>query len=121
MPSFDSTSLGDEEMTHSTAPDEEHMVLEIQDTVDDDPKEQESDLPAELPILPVRGLVVYPLTQVPITVGQPRSRRLVEDAVLTEPRTIGIVTSRNPEEDEPAPDEVYRVGTAVHLRHVYCL
>ncbi len=118
MPSFDSTSLGDEEITHSTAPEEEQMVLEIQDTIESDPDEQESDLPAELPILPVRGLVVYPLTQVPITVGQSRSRRLVEDAVLTEPRTIGIVTSKNPEEDEPGPDEIYRVGTAVHLRHV---
>ena len=93
-------------------------MVDIRELIESDENKIESKLPAELPILPVRGLVMYPMTQVPVTVGQPRSKRLVEDAVLTEPRMIGIVTSKVPEEDEPGADQVYRVGTAVHLRHV---
>jgi len=41
----------------------------------DDDSEYQSEIPDELPILPLRGLVVYPLTAVPIRVGQPRSVR----------------------------------------------
>ena len=118
MPLSNPKSLWDEEMMYSTAPEGESRVVEIQDAIAGDPEAEENELPRELAILPVRGMVIYPLTQIPVTVGQPRSTRLVEDAVLTEPRIIGIVTSENPEEDEPGPDQVFRVGTAVHLRHV---
>ena len=37
------------------------------------------DLPEELPILPLRGMVVYPQTAIPLTVGQERSIQLVDD------------------------------------------
>ena len=72
-------------------------------------------IPSHLPILPLRGLVVFPLTAVPIRVGQPRSIRLIDDAVLGK-RLIGLVASRDPELETPGPDDVYRIGTiaAVH-------
>ena len=41
-------------------------------------------IPTNLPILPLRGLVVYPQTAVPLTIGQPRSIRLVDDVVIGE-------------------------------------
>ncbi len=71
-------------------------------------------IPSELPILPLRGVVVYPMMWLPLTVGQERSIRLVDDALVESPgqRIIGLVTSRNPEIDEPAPDQIYQVGTA---------
>ncbi len=118
MPLVESRSFLDEETGLSTEPQEDQLVVEIQDEDNPDPDQEESELPSELPILPVRGMVMYPLTQIPVTVAQPRSTRLVDDALLTESRTIGIVTSMNPDEDEPGPDQIYRVGTAVHLRHV---
>jgi len=68
-------------------------------------------MPSELPILPLRGVVVYPMMWLPLTVGQPRSIRLVDDAVVKD-RIIGLVTSKNAEKDEPGPDEIYAVGTA---------
>jgi ATP-dependent Lon protease len=40
--------------------------------------------PDVLPILPLRGVVVYPQTAVPLTVGQPRSIRLVDDVVASD-------------------------------------
>ncbi len=68
-------------------------------------------MPSELPILPLRGVVVYPMMWLPLTVGQPRSIRLVDEAVV-EDRLIGLVTSKKADDDEPGPDDVYSVGTA---------
>ena len=73
--------------------------------------DEASRVPSELPILPLRGVVVYPMMWLPLTVGQPRSIRLVDDAVV-ENRMIGLVASKNVEKDEPGPDEIYSVGTA---------
>jgi ATP-dependent Lon protease len=70
-----------------------------------------TDIPSELAILPLRGVVVYPLTALPITVGRPRSVRLVDDAVLGQ-RLIGLVAAKDPEVEELGPDDVYTVGTA---------
>ena len=69
------------------------------------------DIPSELAILPLRGVVVYPLTALPLTVGRPRSIRLIDDAVLGR-RIIGLVAAKDPEQDDPGPDDVYQVGTA---------
>ena len=69
------------------------------------------DIPSELAILPLRGVVVYPLTALPLTVGRPRSIRLIDDAVLGK-RIIGLVAAKNPEQDDSGPDDVYQVGTA---------
>ena len=66
----------------------------------------------DLPILPLRGVVVYPMMWLPLTVGQPRSVRLIDEALAeAEPRIIGLFTSKNAEDDEPDPDEIFEVGT----------
>lgn len=72
-------------------------------------------IPRELPILPLRGLVVYPQTIVPLMVGQPRSVRLVDDVVSGD-RLVGLVASLEPDNELPGPEEIYREGTlaAVH-------
>ncbi|MBI4771088.1 MAG: LON peptidase substrate-binding domain-containing protein, partial [Chloroflexi bacterium] len=75
-------------------------------------------IPAALAILPLRGVVVYPLTAVPLTVGQPRSVRLVDDAASGQ-RIIGLVTSRNPELETPGPDDLYTVGTAAAVHRLF--
>ncbi len=75
------------------------------------PDESLTDIPSELAILPLRGVVVYPLTALPLTVGRPRSIRLVDDAVLGK-RIIGLVAAQDPEQEDPGPDGVYQVGTA---------
>ncbi|MCS7283346.1 MAG: endopeptidase La [Anaerolineae bacterium] len=75
-------------------------------------------IPEEVPILPLRGLVVYPMTVVPIRVGQPRSIRLIDDAVVGK-RLIGLVASKNPELPEPGPDDVYQVGTLAIVHRLF--
>jgi ATP-dependent Lon protease len=74
-------------------------------------------IPSELPILPLRGTVVYPLMVLPLTVGQPRSVRLVDDVVVGD-RLVGLVTSKDPDVDEPSPDQVFTIGTAAVIHRL---
>ncbi len=82
------------------------------------PEEVEPSIPDVLAILPLRGVVVYPLTAVPLTVGQPRSVRLVDDAAVGQ-RIIGLVTSRSPELETPGPEDLYPVGTAAAVHRLF--
>ena len=68
------------------------------------------DIPTELAILPLRGVVLYPMTALPLTVGQPRSIQLVDEAVLQR-KMIGLVAAKSENVEEPGPDDIYRVGT----------
>jgi ATP-dependent Lon protease len=66
-------------------------------------------LPDALPVLPLRETVPFPDTLTPLAIGQERSIALVND-VLAGNRTLVMVASRQPELDEPGPDELYDVG-----------
>ncbi len=68
-------------------------------------------LPDALPILPLRETVTYPDTLTPLAVGQERSIKLVND-VLSGDRMLAMVASKDPENDKPGPDDLYRVGVA---------
>jgi len=85
---------------------------------EDHEEEQPIDLPETLPILPLRGLVVYPQTAIPLTVGQARSIDLVDDVVNGD-RMVGLVASKNPELDTPGPDEVQTVGTLATIHRLF--
>jgi ATP-dependent Lon protease len=73
-------------------------------------KENGSKYPDILPILPLRGVVVYPQTAVPLTVGQPRSIKLVDDVVGGD-KLVGLVASISPDLESPGPNDLYKVGT----------
>ena len=73
--------------------------------------EASAGIPEVLAILPLRGVVAYPLMWLPLTVGQPRSIRLVDDVVVKK-QMIGLVASKNPEIEQPGPDQIYHVGSA---------
>ena len=66
-------------------------------------------LPEKLGVLPLRETVTFPDTLTPLAVGQERSIRLIND-VLAGDRMIVMVASRDPEQESPGPDELYRVG-----------
>ncbi|MBN1286983.1 MAG: endopeptidase La [Anaerolineae bacterium] len=80
--------------------------------------DDQSGLPAELPILPLRGMVVYPQTTVPLTIGQPRSLKLVDEIIDGE-RLLGLVTARDPELETPGPDQIYTVGTLATVHRLF--
>jgi ATP-dependent Lon protease len=77
------------------------------------------DIPETLPILPLRGLVVYPNTVVPLLVGQARSIRLVDDVMAGGTRLIGLVASVDPDLKEPLPDDLFTVGTAAIVHRMF--
>jgi len=93
---------------------------------DDEPELQEeeisttanSTIPNELPILPLKGVVVYPLTVLPLNVGQARSLRLVDDAVKETNRLIGLVTIKNDKFEDAGPDDLYEIGTAAVIHRM---
>ena len=76
-------------------------------------------IPAVLPILPLRGVVVYPQTAVPLTIGQPRSIRLVDDVMAGEERLIGLVASQDPELESPEPKDLYSIGTVAIVHRLF--
>ncbi|MFQ5611341.1 MAG: endopeptidase La [Anaerolineae bacterium] len=77
-----------------------------------------TEIPPELPVLPLRGIVVYPLMVLPLTIGQARSIRLVDEVVVDEDRFIGLFASKNPEVDEPTPDQIHTMGTAAVIHRL---
>jgi ATP-dependent Lon protease len=82
-------------------------------------EEPETKIPSVLPILPLRGLVVYPQTAVPLTIGQPRSIRLVDEVVAGETRLIGLIASRDPELESPEPQDLYSIGTVALVHRLF--
>ncbi len=80
--------------------------------------EQTPSIPAELPILPLRGTVVYPLTVIPLNVGQARSIRLVDEAATSPTRMIGLVTIKDEKIEEAGPGDVHTIGTAAIIHRL---
>lgn len=68
-------------------------------------------LPDALPVLPLRETVTFPDTLTPLAIGQERSVELVND-VLAGNRMIAMVASRDPENENPGPDQLYDIGVA---------
>ena len=90
----------------------------VQNLAEKDGTGEGESIPSELAILPLRGVVVYPLTAVPLNIGQPRSIRLVDDAVANG-RIIGLVASRDPDLEEPDPEEIFEWGTAAAVHRLF--
>src|SRR4030043_482705 len=65
----------------------------------------------ELPILPVRGTVLYPDLILPIMVGRKKSVKLVDDAMDAD-RIIGVITQKRSEIEDPKENDLYSVGVA---------
>jgi ATP-dependent Lon protease len=85
----------------------------------DSPAESTAQIPKILPVLPLRGLVVFPLTAVPLTIGQSRSIRLVDDVMAGDERLIALVTARNPEIETPTPEELFNIGTVAMVHRMF--
>jgi ATP-dependent Lon protease len=68
-------------------------------------------VPAELSILPLRGVVIFPSAIVPLLISRGSSLKLVEDCLKGD-RTLGLVSQKNPEEEVPASPGLFTRGTA---------
>src|SRR5437762_8837742 len=83
-----------------------------------EPPESELQLqiPSELPLLPLRDIVIYPFMIVPLFVSREKSIRAVDEA-LGEHRMILLTCQKDLDKEEPQQDDLYKVGTvAVIMR-----
>ena len=67
-------------------------------------------IPKEMPVLPLRDLVVYPFIIVPLSVSRERSIKAV-DRALSENRMILLLAQKDSQIEEPGRDDLYHVGT----------
>jgi ATP-dependent Lon protease len=73
-------------------------------------------IPSELPVLPLRDIVIYPFMIVPLFVSRERSIRAVDEA-LGENRMILLASQKDLDKEEPAGEDLYQIGTvAVIMR-----
>jgi ATP-dependent Lon protease len=74
-------------------------------------KEEIIKVPTEIPLLPVRDIVVFPYMILPLFVARTISINAIDEA-LSRDRIILLATQKDQDEEEPSPDQLYQVGTA---------
>ncbi len=72
------------------------------------------EIPEVLPVLPLRGIVIFPSQIHPFLVSRPASLKLIDEVGQTN-RIIALAAQKNPEEENPTPESVFREGTAVRI------
>jgi ATP-dependent Lon protease len=70
----------------------------------------------ELPLMPLKNVVLYPHLLLPLTVGRPTSQAAVEAALARPEQEIILVAQRDQETDAPGQDELYTIGTRAVIR-----
>jgi ATP-dependent Lon protease len=70
--------------------------------------------PDALVIVPVRNIVLFPGTVLPITVGRPRSIAAAQQAVRDQ-RQVGVLMQRSADVEDPAPIDMHRMGTVANI------
>ena len=75
---------------------------------------QERDAQFELPVLPLRDVVVYPHMVIPLFVGREKSIRCLETA-MEQDKQIILVAQRDAELDEPGVEDIFDVGTVASI------
>ncbi len=69
------------------------------------------ELPQELPILPLRGVVIFPSAIVPLLISRASSLKLVEDCRKSN-NLLGLAAQKNPEDEAPDPQALFSRGSA---------
>lgn len=80
----------------------------------DEDEMSNSDVPTDLPILPLRNTVLYPGVVIPITVGRDKSIKLVKDAYKGD-KIIGVVAQKDIHTEDPTLDDLFQIGTVATI------
>lgn len=83
-------------------------------TEDEMSDEDKKKLPAELIILPIRNMVLFPNVVLPITVSRDKSIKALNDAEKNG-KYIGVISQKDSSKDDPAYDEINTVGTVAEI------
>ena len=80
----------------------------------DGEKDDEQEIPGELPLLPLRNTVLYPGVVIPITVGRDKSIKAVNDAYKTD-KLVGVLAQKDSTIEDPTVHDLERVGTVARV------
>ncbi|MFL9843613.1 endopeptidase La [Flavobacterium rhizosphaerae] len=86
-------------------------------TPEDEQEMNNEILPEELPILPLRNMVLFPGVVIPITAGRDKSIKLINDANSGN-KIIGVVAQKDESVEEPSADDIHSVGTVARILRV---
>ncbi|MGB4441197.1 MAG: endopeptidase La [Coriobacteriia bacterium] len=75
-------------------------------------KDERTQIPEVLPLIPLRDLILFPNLVVPLFVGRERSISALEQSMRTD-HLVALVTQHAAETQDPGPDEIYEVGCVV--------
>ncbi len=75
-------------------------------------------VPEKIPLLPVRDMVLFPQIVLSLFVGREASLQAVNNA-LENDHIIFLVTQKNPEDDDPKPEEIYNIGTVATIIKIF--
>lgn len=70
-----------------------------------------------IPMLPLRGVLVFPYTVIHLDVGRKRSINAIEEAMLDN-KKIFLATQKEAQTDEPDEDDIFTVGTVAEVRQI---
>ena len=70
--------------------------------------------PVQLPLLPLRDVVVFPHMVIPLFVGRPKSIKALETA-MEAGKSIVLVAQKSAAKDDPAPEDLYGIGTVANI------
>src|ERR1035437_7288097 len=73
-------------------------------------------LPKEVPVLPVRDIVLFPHAVTPLTVGRESSVNLINS--LGEDKIIAVTAQHDPRIDDPTPGDLNEIGTSALVHKV---
>jgi len=93
---------------------EQSTLDELLQAEDDGGEKIPTEIPAELPVLPVRDIVVFNYMILPLFVGREKSVQAVE-AALEGSRYMLVLTQKDEKVDDPNPEDVYEMGTVVMI------
>ncbi len=71
----------------------------------------------QLPLLPLRGLLVFPYMVIHLDVGRDKSIKAIEEAMIQE-RAIFLATQKDAGVDDPGEDDIYHIGTVVEIKQL---
>nr|HPM07740.1 LON peptidase substrate-binding domain-containing protein [Bacilli bacterium] len=75
----------------------------------------DENLPLTLPLLVTRSLVVFPNTNQPIEAARPFSMKAIEESRDNASSLLFIVSQKDPNIDDPLPEDLYTVGTLCRI------
>jgi ATP-dependent Lon protease len=98
-----------------TAPDTEFIsILGASGNAEAPSRVSTSSLPEQLPILGLSDIVIFPTMVAPLLVETSQSTKLIDDVVGGD-RLLGVTLQRNPEAENPLPNEMHEVGCAARV------